>query len=90
VDFVERAAIPFSLTAFAIADADGDGRCQVHEMMAAQHRSGMSEEEVRRSFDLLDPDGDGFITADEFIEALREFYFSNDPTAPGNFLAGDL
>jgi Ca2+-binding EF-hand superfamily protein len=90
VDFVERAAIPFSLTAFSIADADGDSRCQVHEMMAAQHRSGMSGQEVHRSFDLLDADGDGYVTAFEFTEALREFYFSDDPDAPGNFMAGDL
>jgi len=89
-DFVERAAIPFSMTAFSIADVDGDGRCQVHEMMAAQHRSGMSGQEVGRSFDMLDTDGDGYVTADEFTSALREFYFSDDPDAPGNFIAGDL
>src|SRR5437868_5828064 len=39
-DFVVLAAIPFSETAFSIADADGDGRCNVDEMMAAQARSG--------------------------------------------------
>lgn len=89
-DFVVRAAIPFSLMAFSIADADGDGRCEVDEMMAAQHRSGMSEEEIHRSFDMLDLDGDGYVTRDDFTQALREFYFSKDPDAPGNFMAGDL
>jgi hypothetical protein len=89
-DFVIRAAIPFSLMAFSIADADGDGRCEVHEMMAAQHRSGMSEEEIHRSFDLLDTDRDGYVTADDFGQALWEFYFSDDPAAPGNSIAGEL
>jgi hypothetical protein len=90
VDFIERAAIPFSETAFGIADADGDGRCTVDEMMAAQHRSGMSRAEVDRSFDALDLDGDGYVTAEEFAEAHRDFYFGEDPDAPGNALAGDL
>jgi hypothetical protein len=89
-DFVIHAAIPFSLMAFAIADADGDGRCNVAEMMAAQRRSGMNEAEIHRSFDVLDTDGDGFVTAEEFAQALDEFYFSDDPDAPGNLLAGDL
>jgi len=89
-DFVMRAAIPFSMAAFSIADADNDGRCDVDEMMAAQRRSGMSEEEVRRSFDLLDSDGDGYVTAENFAQALDEFYFSDDPDAPGNSIAGDL
>ncbi len=90
VDFIERAAIPFSETAFSIADSDGDGRCTVDEMMAAQKRSGMSEQEVHRSFGVLDFDSDGFVTAEDFVEAHRDFYFSHDPQAPGNLMAGDL
>lgn len=89
-DYVTLAAIPFSMTAFSIADADGDGRCDVDEMMAAQRRSGMSEVEVRRSFGLLDADGDGYVTAAQFEQALDEYYFSDDPAAPGNSIAGDL
>jgi Ca2+-binding EF-hand superfamily protein len=59
-------------------------------MMAAQRRSGLSEEEVRRSFDVLDFDGDGYVSAEDFVEAHRDFYFSDDPNAPGNLMAGDL
>jgi Ca2+-binding EF-hand superfamily protein len=89
-DFVVHAAIPFSMTAFSMADADHDGRCNVDEMMAAQRRSGMIEDEIRRSFDLLDSDGDGYVSAEEFARALNEYYFSDDPDAPGNSIAGDL
>lgn len=89
-DFVTYAAIPFSMAAFAMADSDGDGRCDVDEMSAAQRRSGMSEREIHRSFGLLDSDGDGYVTAEEFARALEEYYFSDDPDAPGNSIAGDL
>jgi Ca2+-binding EF-hand superfamily protein len=89
-DYVTQAAIPFSMTAFWLADADHDDRCDVDEMMAAQRRSGMSEQEIRRSFDLLDTDGDGYVTAEDFAQALEEYYFSDDPDAPGNSIAGDL
>jgi Ca2+-binding EF-hand superfamily protein len=89
-DYVALAAIPFSMAAFALADADGDGRCQVEEMSEAQRRSGMSEREIRWSFGLLDADADGYVTAAEFEQALEEYYFSDDPDAPGNSIAGDL
>lgn len=89
-DFVVQAAIPFSETAFSIADADGDGRCTVDEMAAAQARTGMSDEEIHRSFDVLDFDGDGYVTLEDFSQAHVEFYLSDDPTAPGNLMAGEV
>jgi len=89
-DFILRAAIPFSQMAFSLADGDGDGRCNVYELMAAQRRSGMNEDEIHRAFDRLDQDGDGYVTEDDFEQAHREFYFSDDPSAPGNYLAGEI
>jgi hypothetical protein len=89
-DFILRAAIPFSQMAFSIADGDADGRCNVYELMAAQRRSGMSEDEIHRAFGRLDQDGDGYVTEDDFEQAHREFYFSDDPAAPGNYLAGEI
>jgi Ca2+-binding EF-hand superfamily protein len=59
-------------------------------MSEAQRRSGMSEREIRWSFGLLDADADGYVTAAEFEQALEEYYFSDDPDAPGNSIAGDL
>jgi hypothetical protein len=88
--FVETAAIPFSMAVFGVADSDRDGRITVEEMMAAQIKSGMSEHETRGVFDRLDTDHDGYVTGDEYVQAAREFYLSDDPRAPGNLIAGEL
>lgn len=88
--FVEATAIPFSMAVFAAADKDNDGRINAAEMMAAQTRGGMSEDETNKAFGILDTDGDGYVTTDEYIQAARDFYLSDDPNAPGNFIAGEL
>jgi len=41
-------------------------------------------------FERLDRDGTGVLTEDDFTEAVKEFYLSNDPQAPGNVLYGPL
>ncbi|GAA5127373.1 EF-hand domain-containing protein [Haloechinothrix salitolerans] len=89
-DFVENAAIPFSLAVFDVADKDRDGKITMPEMMAAQSKSGMSPEETQSAFDTLDTDRDGYVTGEQYAQAAREFYLSDDPNAPGNLIAGDL
>jgi hypothetical protein len=89
-DFVEKAAIPFSMAVFAVADADGDGRITVEEMSAAQSRTGMSVAETSHVFRLLDADRDGFVSTDDYAGAARGFYLSDDPDHPGNLIAGRL
>jgi len=89
-EFVEKSAIPFSIAVFTAADKDKDGRINAAEMMAAQIRGGMSEEETTKAFSILDTDGDGYVTTDEYFEAAREFYLSDDPAARGNHIAGEL
>ncbi|GLZ42299.1 EF-hand domain-containing protein [Actinokineospora sp. NBRC 105648] len=89
-DFVEKVALPFALAVFDIADSDNSGRLSVNEMIAAQSRSGISEDETRRMFDALDADSDGEVHRDEYAAAIREFYLSDDPNAVGNLMVGDL
>ncbi|MFE9577151.1 EF-hand domain-containing protein [Nocardia sp. NPDC006044] len=89
-EFVETAAIPFSMAVFDAADKDRDGKITAPEMMAAQIKGGMSEQETNKAFALLDADGDGFVTTDEYVLASREFWLSDDPAARGNHIAGEL
>ncbi|GAA3030383.1 EF-hand domain-containing protein [Actinokineospora globicatena] len=89
-EFVDKVALPFALAVFDLADKDGSGRLSVQEMIAAQSRSGISEQETRRMFDALDADHDGEVHRDEYASAIREFYLSDDPNAVGNLMVGDL
>lgn len=47
-------------------------------------------DENNASFDRLDRDNSGGLTEDDLIQAVKEFYLSNDPEAPGNVLYGEL
>ena len=74
---------------FEIADADGNG-----EISQAEHKNilvawGGKEEEAASCFQKLDLNGDGVISKDEFVKAMNEFFLSNDPEAPGNYLFGN-
>jgi hypothetical protein len=41
-------------------------------------------------FRRLDRDDTGYLTEDDLTTATKEFYLSNDPSAPGNVLYGEL
>jgi len=47
-------------------------------------------EESTPAFQRLDRDESGTLNEDNLIEAVKEFYLSNDPEAPGNSLYGEL
>jgi Ca2+-binding EF-hand superfamily protein len=88
--YVESVAIPFACSVFDLADKDKSGKLTVDEMIAAQSKAGISEEETRQMFDKLDTDDDGYVTRDEYEEAIREFYLSDDPDAAGNLMVGNI
>jgi hypothetical protein len=47
-------------------------------------------EESRAAFERLDRDGTGALTEKNVIDAVKEFYLSDDPAAPGNALYGEI
>jgi Ca2+-binding EF-hand superfamily protein len=74
---------------FRIMDADGDGVASEHEflrLMTAAAR--LTEEDAGVAYARLDPVGVGHLTKEQFQRAAREFFFSEDPDAPGNLLFG--
>jgi Ca2+-binding EF-hand superfamily protein len=89
-DFIDNIAVPFALAAFDIADSDDDGKISLDEMKAAQSKAGMSAAETEEVFHKLDTDQDGYVERQEYADAVKDFYLSDDPNAPGNLMAGSL
>lgn len=74
---------------FRIMDADADGVVSSHEflrLMATAAR--LTEEEAAVAYARIDPIGVGHLTREQFQQATREFFFSDDPDAAGNLLFG--
>lgn len=49
----------------------------------------LSHEKVIQGFEELDENGDNFISIDEMINGLRNFFRSSDPNAKGNLIFGE-
>ncbi|MFE4361283.1 EF-hand domain-containing protein [Kitasatospora xanthocidica] len=87
----------FEGTVLAIADAllnaydtNGDGVLSKEEYVHMYEQLGVPRVHSEQAFPRLDRDGNGVISLDEFREAIIEFYLSDDPAAPGNFLLGPI
>jgi Ca2+-binding EF-hand superfamily protein len=79
--------------AVALADRDGDGKVSEAEAIKSQMAwagGGVTEEQARASFKMTDSDGDGFATAEDMRRMVEQYYMSEDPQAPGNWLLGPL
>ncbi|MGW5399612.1 EF-hand domain-containing protein [Streptomyces sp. NPDC003952] len=74
-----------------IADTDGNGRIDEAEFHTMYIKSlGASPVDLTVAFAKLDTDGDGHLDRDEIRRATEEYYTSEDPQAPGNWLFGNL
>lgn len=77
-------------TFLTIADTDEDGKVSPAEFWKFHqgHFPGLTEQESATAFEHLDLDGDGILTADEFVQACVDFWSSTDPDSPGNWWTG--
>ena len=86
----DELVVPMNEFGFSMFDADGDGALQFAEyeqiMRAFQH----SDSDVRAWFDRLDTDCDGRITRAEWMALVKDYYLSDDPEAPGNYVNGPV
>lgn len=90
-DAFEKMYRPFIQLLIEIADSDGDGKLNQQEHVR-WYRALMNipEKDSIEAFSRLDRDGDGHLTSEEILRSVREFYFNDDPTAPGNMLLGPI
>jgi Ca2+-binding EF-hand superfamily protein len=75
---------------FDLLDADGNGVVDVEECVTWFSAYGVSENDAIKAFQHIDRDGDGSLDRDEVLAAIEDFYLSDDPHAPGNWLFGPL
>ena len=74
---------------FSLLDVDGDGKVTIDEVSGWMRAWGMIDEETLREVPRrLDINGDGFLSHDEILTLTRDFFFSEDPGAPGNWAMG--
>jgi Ca2+-binding EF-hand superfamily protein len=70
--------------AFDVLDSDRDGKVTIEEYRAFLRAHAIDPSLADRAFPVLDLDGDGHISKPEVIQIVKEFYYSDDPAAPGN------
>jgi hypothetical protein len=73
-----------------MTDRDGDGKITPAEFTANLRAYGVDARDAGEAFRHLDRDGDGFIATDELLKNVEEFFYGDDPSAPGNWLVGPL
>jgi Ca2+-binding EF-hand superfamily protein len=74
-------------TFYAVADRDHTGEITEPELVRHFRAWNHTEEQARTAFQRLDRNSRGAISKAEWMENLEEFYFSEDPSAPGTWLA---
>jgi Ca2+-binding EF-hand superfamily protein len=85
---VESVVVPFWQAILDLADEDGSGALDFTEFARVMAAFGVSKNDADFTFGNIDADGNGHITPNEWLEALRQFWTSADPDAPGNTLFG--
>jgi Ca2+-binding EF-hand superfamily protein len=73
---------------FAVTDVDGDGRWSMDEYRLYLRTLTAPEDRAEIVFHHADANNDGYVTKEEFVQLLTEFFLSDDPTAVGNDLLG--
>jgi len=73
-----------------LLDLNGDGEIGLSEYTTYCAVRHISAEAAAQAFKILDLNGDGGISKDEVRKLAFDFFFSDDPAAPGNNLYGPL
>lgn len=84
----EQVGEPIAEAVFSMLDRNGDGAVTADEYAWLYSSGGLDPSLAHAAFQRLDVDHDGRVSPAELSRLLREFFRSNDPEAPGNWLFG--
>jgi Ca2+-binding EF-hand superfamily protein len=87
-DVYEAVVAPQAQRLFNMIDQNKDGIITAGEYKHLSHAYGLSLEDATNSYNHIDRDRDGSVTLDEVMQAVGEFYLSDDPDAHGNWFCG--
>ncbi|WP_067829212.1 EF-hand domain-containing protein [Actinomadura kijaniata] len=73
---------------FDALDVDGNGVVDPDELFRLGSAYGLARDETDALFARLDLDGDGTIDRTEWLEAIQDFYYGDDPESAGALLFG--
>lgn len=75
-------------TVFDAVDSNGDGVISPEEHLRLVETWNGQAVDMTGVFELLDLNGDGHLSREEFAILWRQFWISDDPAEPGNWLCG--
>jgi Ca2+-binding EF-hand superfamily protein len=78
----------FVKTAITLWDSNQDGKVSEQEYKNYLLTIQVTEAEAADAFRRLDLDRDGYLSREEIFQNMKEYYFTDDPNAPGNWFFG--
>ncbi|NET03476.1 MAG: hypothetical protein F6K16_01800 [Symploca sp. SIO2B6] len=76
--------------AFSVFDINGDNQLSLEEYRQFYKAGGLGENEANEIFRRLNLSDDDSISKEKYLELIDQFFRSEDPEAPGNFLFGKV
>ncbi|HBB31578.1 MAG TPA: hypothetical protein DDZ80_30675 [Cyanobacteria bacterium UBA8803] len=84
----EKLIEPLSHINFWLIDTDSNEKITLAEYKQLAACCKFNTNEAAQAFTKLDLDGSGFIEKQELLRHLYDFFYSNNPEAPGNWILG--
>ena len=84
----DAVVLGFVKTAITLWDSNQDGQVSEEEYKSYLLSVHVTAAEAADAFRRLDLDRDGYLRREELFQNLKEYYFTDDPNAPGNWFFG--
>ncbi len=87
-DAYEAEVRKIASTTFGVFDRDGDGKLTIGEYREGYEAMGLDETLADDIFRRLDLNADGYISRSEHLTLIAQFFRSQNPQSPGNWIFG--